>query len=308
MFPENLEPQVLYDASEHLLRAGGKRLRPFLVFKACEIVGGQRHDALPVAASIELIHNFTIIHDDIMDDDSKRRGVPTTHVLWGVPLAITAGDMLFAKAYEAALQSTIRPRQLLKILTCITHATIEICEGQALDVLFEKRSDVSENEYLAMVYKKTAALLKVAAESGALVGGGTGRQIQKLGKLATYAGLAFQVVDDILGITADETILGKPVGSDIKEGKRTILLIHALKHADDTQRQAILSVVGNREAKKDQIAHAIETISALQSIHYATDKAQTYIDKAKNQLASFPASSAKDILIDLCDYIVSRRY
>lgn len=308
MFTQAREPKAIYDASEHLIHAGGKRLRPFLALKACEIVGGQRADALPVAASIELIHNFTIIHDDIMDQDSKRRGVPTVHVLWGVPMAINAGDMLFAKAYEAVLRSRVPPRRLLKIIATITDATIGICEGQALDMLFEERKDVSEKEYLNMVYEKTAVLLEAAAKSGALVGGGTVLQVKRLGRLGGYAGLAFQMVDDILGLTADEKVLGKPVGSDIREGKSTILVIHALAHADKAQRKQILSILGNKDAEKDQILGVIQMIKSLGSVEYAAKKAEEYVAKAKAQLYSFPPSQSKDILIDLCDYIASRNY
>ena len=158
-FTQIREPQILYEASQHLIHAGGKRLRPFLTLKACELVGGRREAALPASVAVELIHNFTIIHDDIMDQDSKRRGVPTVHVLWGVPLAINSGDLLFAKAHAAVLQSSISARRLLKIVATFTDATINICEGQALDMLFEKNTEVSEKQYLNMVYKKTAVLL-----------------------------------------------------------------------------------------------------------------------------------------------------
>lgn len=302
-------PRDVYDASKHLIHAGGKRLRPFLTLKTCEIVGGRREDALPIATSIELIHNFTLVHDDIMDEDSKRRGVPTVHVLWGIPIAITAGDMLFAKAYEAALSArNIPPKRLIKILTTITSATISICEGQASDMLFEKSRGITEREYLDMVYKKTTALLEAAARAGATAGGGTSLQIRKLGNLAHYAGLAFQMVDDILGLTANEEVLGKPVGSDIREGKSTILIIHALEHANRNQSEHILFVLGNKEARAEQIRDVIHTIQSLGAIDYAAKKAETFIGKAKSQLSSFPSSPMKNTLIDLCDYIVSRNY
>lgn len=244
-----------------------------------------------------------------MDEDDKRRGAPTVHVLWGVPMAIIGGDMLFAKAYETALSArNVSPNQLLEIIATITSATISVCEGQALDMLFEKRKDISEEEYLDMVYKKTAALLEAAAKVGALTGDGTSTQVKRLGDLGRYAGLAFQMVDDILGLTADEKALGKPVGSDVREGKSTILVIHALAHADENQRGQILSVLGNKDAKNSQIKEAIRTIQSLGSIEYAASKAEMFIGQAKAQLAPFPSSPSKDTLIDLCDYIVSRSY
>ncbi len=308
-FADMREPKDIYDAARHPIKAGGKRIRPFLTLKSCEVVGGNREDAFPVAAAIELVHNFTIIHDDIMDADTKRRGAPTVHVIWGVPMAIIGGDMLFAKAYEVALgANTLSSKRLLKVVNTITDATINVCEGQALDMLFENRRDVTEDEYLEMVYKKTAALLEAAAEIGALAGGGTPAQVKKLGELGRCAGLAFQVVDDILGLTADEGALGKPVGSDIREGKSTILVIHALEHADLEQRKKILSVLGNRSADSSQMKEAIQTIQSLGSMEHAAGMAEEYIGEAKAQLSSFPSSPAKNTLIDLCDYIVARNY
>lgn len=312
MFSDFLQPKNLYDASKHLIDAGGKRLRPFLVLKSCELVGGRREEALPVASAIEFIHNFTLIHDDIMDRDEKRRGVPTVHVLWGIPIALVAGDMLFAKAYgviinSASAQKTSQKR-ILKVLDVVTKATISVCEGQALDMIFEGRKDVSEREYLDMIGRKTAALIEASTKSGSIIGGGKSLQVERLGNLGRYAGLAFQIVDDVLGLTADEKVLGKPVGNDLREGKRTIILIHALAKADGNQRKQILSVIGNREASQDKVKEVMKLIQSLGSVDYAVKKADDYVEKAKNQLSSFPSSPAKEILLSLCDYITSRKY
>ena len=243
-----------------------------------------------------------------MDGDDTRRGTATVHVLWGIPLAIIAGDMLFAKAYEITSRAKTSPHRLLKVLATVTDAAISICEGQTLDVLFEKRRDVSEKEYLDMVYKKTGALLEAAAKAGALVGGGMSHQVKSLGELACYAGLAFQIVDDVLGLTADEKTLGKPIGNDIREGKSTILIIHALKHANMSQRQKILSVLGDRTARPHQIKTIIQMIRNLGSIEYAIKKSETLIEEAKDKLSSFPPSQSKDMLLELCDYLTSRKY
>ena len=309
---EEVKPRELYDASKHLIDAGGKRLRPFLVLKSCEIVGGEAGVALPVAAAIEFIHNFTLIHDDIMDGDEKRRNVQTVHVLWGVPIAIVAGDMLFAKAYEILLRKIdlekVPSKRIIKVLEVAAEATVSVCEGQALDMQFEKRLDVSEEEYFDMTGKKTAALLQLAAKSGAIVGGGSPMQVSRLDKFAYYAGLAFQIRDDILGLTADEGVLGKPVGGDIRDGKRTLIIIHALAHADEVQRERILSVLGNREASLSEIEDAVETIQALNSIAYAAEKAEMLEEKAKLQLSSFPPTQIRETLLSLCDYIISREH
>ncbi|UCH37552.1 MAG: polyprenyl synthetase family protein [Candidatus Bathyarchaeota archaeon] len=309
LFAANPKPDAIYQASKHLINAGGKRLRPFLTLKTCELVGGRIEDALPIAASIELLHNFTIIHDDIMDNDKKRRGVPTVHVVWGTPLAITAGDMLFAKAYEAALSAhNVPPQRLIKAMAIITKATILICEGQTSDMLFEERRNVTEEEYLEMVYKKTAALFEAAAAAGSLIGGCTPSQQTKLSTLARSIGLAFQMVDDVLGLVGTESALGKPVGSDLREGKNTLLIIHALSQADDELRTQILDVLGNKTISEKQLKTMIRTIRSLGAVDYVVAKAKAYTEVAKAQLSIFPSSPSKNVLIDLCDYIISRSY
>ena len=312
LFDDRLEPTKLYDASKHLIEAGGKRLRPFLVLKACELVGGEREDALPMAAAVELLHTFTLVHDDIMDSDAKRRGKPTVHTLWGIPIAISAGDMLYAKAYEAVLSSVrsnkVTPRRILKILSLITEATISICEGQALDIIFEKRELISEEEYFNMITKKTAGLLETSTKVGAIAGGGKAAQVRRLGRYAYYSGLAFQVIDDYLGITADEKVLGKPVGSDICEGKRTLILIHALTHATETERKQMYSVLGHEDATPTEIEEVSQIIHSLGSLEYAYKKAEQLVAKAKRQLSPFPPSQTKETLLNLADYILSRKY
>jgi geranylgeranyl diphosphate synthase type I len=302
-------PEELYKGSRHLVEAGGKRLRPFITLESCKLVGGDPEKALPMAVAVELIHNFTLVHDDIMDMDHLRRGVPTVHVLYGVPLAINAGDMLFAKAYEAALRSCSRGvplRKILSALEILTKTTIAICEGQTMDMAFEKRDDVGEEEYMVMIEKKTAALLVASAEAGAIVGGGSARQVRRLGRAIRASGLAFQIVDDVLGVTADEKVLGKPVGNDIREGKRTLILIHSLKHAGKRQRETLLKALGNRDATPEEIERAIETLKSTGSIDYALRKAGVLIRRAKRELEGFPPSETRDLLVALVDYIVAR--
>ncbi len=312
IFTRENKPEELYTASRHLMEAGGKRLRPFLVLKSCEIVGGEIEVALPVATAIEFIHNFTLIHDDIIDNDDKRRSVKTVHVLWGIPIAITAGDMLFAKAYEVVLHNIdfkkVTSKRLLRILDAITKATILVCEGQALDILYERKVDVSEKEYFNMIGKKTSALLQLAAKSGAIIGGGRYSQVKKLDKFAYYAGLVFQVMDDVLGLIGDEKVLGKPIGSDIREGKRTLITIHALAHANNNQRKRILSGLGNKKASLSEIEYIKQTFRSLKSIDYAIKKAKMLQKKAINNLLSFPPTPTREALLNLCEYFITREY
>jgi len=306
------EPKLLYQAARHIIDAGGKRMRPYLVLKSCKLVGGKEEEAIPTAAAIELLHTFTLIHDDIMDQDEKRRGIPTVHIKWDVPTAIVAGDLLFAKVYETITQFTDPSRvpreRILQVLRCVTVATIAICEGQTLDMTFERRKTVSEDEYFRMIQAKTAALFEASTRSGGIIGGAKKRQIEHLGKFGHYAGIAFQLIDDVLGLTADEKVLGKPVGSDVREGKRTLIIVHTLEHASEDQRRRILETLGNRSASLKQIQEVIALAHSLGSISYAEKRAREYIEKSKGALAVFPDTEDKEDLISFADLITARKY
>jgi len=308
----NGEPQLLYRASRQIIDAGGKRLRPFLVLKSCRLVGGSEKDAIPTAAALELLHTFTLIHDDIMDEDEKRRGVPAVHTQWGVPIAIMAGDLLFAKVYEAITKYTdpkhVTPKRILQVLKEISEATITLCEGQTRDMMFETKETVSEEEYLEMIKGKTAALFETSARCGGILGGATKRQVDCLGEFGQYSGIAFQVIDDILGLTADEKVLKKPVGNDVREGKRTLMVVYALEKAPESQRKTILETIGNKDASSEKIQEIISLIESLGAIDYAKRLAEKYIERAKEALAGFPASEDKEALISLSDLIFGRQH
>ncbi|MEM3040783.1 MAG: polyprenyl synthetase family protein [Nitrososphaerota archaeon] len=307
LFPREMH-QELHKASTHLLYAGGKRIRPFLVLASCELVGGNPEVAVPFAAAIELVHNFTLIHDDIIDRDKLRRGVATVHTLYGTPMAILAGDTLFAKAFESlmAAAGSVPPKRLLKAVDVMTKATIKVCEGQAMDMEFAHRLKVSEREYLMMIGKKTAALMVAASEMGAIVGGGTPLKVNRLRKAMEAAGLAFQMVDDILGLSADEQKLGKPVGSDIREGKRTLITIYGLNHAGRAERELIFRALGNSDATQEEIREAVDVLTRLGAINYVSLRAEAYRQKAKNELKKFSPSPVRESLLALVDYIVAR--
>ena len=306
------EPTVLYRAARHIVDAGGKRLRPYLVLKSCRLVGGREEDAIPTAAALELLHTFTLIHDDIMDEDEKRRGLPTVHTQWGVSTAIMTGDLLFAKVYETITKFTdssrVPPKRILQVLRDISEAAVAICEGQTRDMMFEHKEIVSEDEYFEMIRAKTAALFETSARCGGILGGAKKSQVERLGKYGHYAGVAFQLIDDVLGLTADENALGKPVGSDIREGKRTLIIVHALKHASENKRKKILETLGNRSASPQRIQEIIDLVGSLSSINYAEEKAREYLGKSRKALVNFPATEDREDLISLADLIFARKY
>jgi geranylgeranyl diphosphate synthase type I len=302
-------PAALHEASRHLIEAGGKRLRPYLTVKACEAVGGDPAGAVPYAAALEILHNFTLVHDDIMDNDDLRRGHPTVHKTFGVPMAILAGDLLFAKVYDIMARHAptgVDAADVVRCIDCTTQATLTLCRGQALDMGFPDAKEVSEDDYVSMVGAKTSALFRACAQVGAILGGGSDEQVEALGGFAWDAGIAFQIVDDVLGLTSDEETLGKPVGSDIREGKKTLMVIHALKRASKRQREALMRALGVEEASEEATAAAVEALHASGSIAYAREKAAGYAEAACAKLDVLPDSGAKRDLRALVDYFVSR--
>ncbi|MCW4050594.1 MAG: polyprenyl synthetase family protein [Candidatus Bathyarchaeota archaeon] len=305
------KPKILYEASRHLIEAGGKRLRPFLTVKACEAVGGNPADAVPFAAALEILHNFTLVHDDVMDHDNLRRGNPTVHTKYGDAMAILAGDLLFAKVYDIMAKNAPASMSPIKVLSAIrktTNATLTLCEGQALDISFPDAGDVNSKDYILMVGAKTSALFSACAEVGATVGGASDEQIEALGRFAWDAGIAFQIVDDILGITADEKKLGKPVGSDIREGKKTLIVIHALENATPEQKKVLMSALGVEDASTESIEAAVKTLYDIGSIQSAVKVAEDYTKNALKMLDVIPDNPAKDELKSLVEYFVKRDY
>lgn len=304
-------PESLYRASRYLISAGGKRLRPYLVVKSCEAVGGLAKYAIPFAASLEILHNFTLVHDDVMDNDEIRRGKPTVHKLFGEPMAILAGDLLFAKVYQSVLDHApphMSAEDVVFALGKMTDAIILLCEGQALDISFPQAKDVTEEDYLYMVGGKTSSLFMACAEVGAIAGSASKAQVAALGRFAWDAGLAFQIVDDILGITADESKLGKPVGSDIREGKKTLIMIHALANANPEQSKVLEKAVGVSGASKEDINAVVKTLEEIGSIKYAKDVADRYAASAFANIEGVPDGPAKQELVDLVNYFVQREY
>ena len=297
--PDNLE-----EASVYLTRAGGKMLRPALTLITAEAVGGNRESALKSAAAIELIHTFSLIHDDIMDQDDMRRGMPSVHKVWGEDVAILAGDTLFSKAFEIIIGSEgTSSEQNNKALATVADACVKICEGQASDMGFEERFDVSEDEYMEMIFKKTGALKAAATKVGAIMGGASEEVIDAMYEYGRLIGLAFQIQDDYLDIAADEETLGKPIGSDIGKGKMTIIAIKGLASVDDGRLLEILKAENNSQ---DEIDEAVEILTNCGAIEYARNLAQESVVKAKEVLEILDDSSSKQILVDIADFVLER--
>ncbi len=215
-----VHPRGLYAAGRHLVDAGGKRLRPSMLLLAAEAVGGDPAAVVPAAVSIELVHNFTLIHDDIMDNAETRRGRPAVHVKWDEAGAILAGDTLYSKAFEILTASAAQPEEMVASVKMLAKTCAAICEGQWLDMEFERRDEVTEAEYLEMIEKKTGVLYGAAAWMGARLAAAPLEQAEGLERFGRLVGMAFQIQDDVLDLTAPAKVLGKPRGGDLAEGRR----------------------------------------------------------------------------------------
>lgn len=302
-----LEPESLYESSEYLIKAGGKKFRSALTLLCCQAVGGKPEKALKAAAAIELTHTFSLIHDDIMDNDDTRRGKPAVHKVWGEPLAILAGDSLFAKSFELLSQSAednIAYERVVDALQVLTNSCINICEGQALDMAFEDTFNVTKDEYMNMIYKKTGDLITASTTIGAIMGGASSNEIQALRTYGKQIGLAFQIQDDYIDLTGDESI-GKPVGSDLVEGKKTLMVVYALEKANKEDHDRLVELL---EANDESIIpEAMEILEKYGAINYARSKAYDCVIESKQALSILPDSDAKDALFKLADFVFTRK-
>ncbi len=297
-----VHPKELYVAGRHLVDAGGKRLRPSMLLLAAEAVGGDPEVVVPAAVSIELVHNFTLIHDDIMDNAETRRGRPAVHVKWDEAGAILAGDTLYSKAFEILTASEAKPEDMVASVAMLARTCAAICEGQWLDMEFERRDQVTESEYLEMIEKKTGVLYGAAAWMGARLSGAPAHQAEGLDRFGRLVGMAFQIQDDVLDLTAPAEVLGKPRGGDLAEGKKTLIMIHAMATG------AEIEIFGKRNATGQEIEAALKTLRASGSIDYARKKAVNLVSEGKEALAVLPDSDAKSLLLELADYMISRSY
>ncbi|SFT53083.1 geranylgeranyl-diphosphate synthase /farnesyl-diphosphate synthase [Methanosarcina thermophila] len=295
-------PEELYKASRYLVDAGGKRLRPAVLILAAEAVGSDLKSVLPAAVAVELVHNFTLIHDDIMDRDDIRRGRPAVHKIWGEAGAILAGDTLYSKAFEILSKVENEPVRILKCMDILSKTCTEICEGQWLDMDFERREKVSKAEYIEMVEKKTSVLYAAAAKIGALLGGASDEVAEALSEYGRLIGIGFQMYDDVLDMVAPEEVLGKVRGSDLMEGKHTLIIIDAF------EKGVKLDIFGKGEATQEETDEAVRILTECGSIDYVKNLAISYINEGKAKLDVLQDCPEKDLLLQIADYMITRKY
>jgi geranylgeranyl diphosphate synthase type II len=297
---------VLYEPIRYVLEGGGKRVRPTVLLLVAEAFGASVERALPAALAVEVFHNFTLVHDDIMDEADERRGRPTVHVKWDVGTALLAGDMMMGLSYDLLGEVEIAD---MEALYDVYHPMVEqLCRGQALDAALEEEADVSVEAYLDMIDGKTAALLSTAFELGAIVGGASTAEQDRLQRAGRLVGRAFQIQDDLLDLTADGDDWGKAVGGDLVTGKKTFLTLRALERAEGEEYEWFARIVTDRGLPKTDVTEARERMARLGVFDDARDAVQRYTDRAREQLQVLPEGHSSTSLRWLIDQMEARSY
>ncbi|HEX8598713.1 MAG TPA: polyprenyl synthetase family protein [Chloroflexia bacterium] len=328
------KPQDIHDALFTYLQRRGKALRPLLVLLCCGAVGGDEDQALPAAAAVEVFHTWTLVHDDIIDRDDTRRGRPTVHAMYrshamtahgheepdaahyGTSVAILAGDLQQAWTYGLLADLAHRGVSLPLVLELIDRMagdlTPGLLEGEMLDVQYSlmPAEELDEDRILHMLTMKTGTLLEYAAWCGAKIGLGVAPDpyglAANLGRFASLCGTAFQLHDDLLGLTADESRLGKPVGSDIREGKRTLMVYKALNRASELERRVLLATLGKTDALPSEVEQVLAILNSTGACDEVAALARGYVDQALTLLDSVPASEYRELLRSWALFLLAR--
>lgn len=300
----NRKPLSLYKPCEYAITGGGKRIRPFLVLISAKAVGGSFNQVYNAAISVELFHNFTLVHDDIMDNSDLRRGRLTVHKKFDLSTAILTGDNLIALAYENLLKDC--SKNIHQIVLTFTKGILEVCEGQSLDKEFELRKEVSLKEYKKMIYKKTAALIKMSCSIGARICSEDELFIKIVENYGKNLGMAFQIQDDLLDITGDEKKLGKKTGSDLIEGKKTYLFLKALEKAKKDDKNKLLNVIYNKGIKPEEVESYKKIYEKYNILEDAKKEIIHYTNLALKNLNMLPDYEGRELMKWLANILAGR--
>jgi len=303
-------PVTLYEPCRYVLENGGKRIRPVLTLIASGLCGGDPEEALPAALSIELIHNFTLVHDDIMDEAISRRGRDTVHVKWDRSTAILVGDMLYAEAFQQLFQYASHPAdRFLPMNQILLRSVRTVCEGQALDMELEQAVEqVHVSEYMNMIEGKTSALISGALMMGGVVAGVSGRELEWLDALGRTLGVAFQIQDDLMDAVADPDKFGKTLGGDIREGKKTFLLLTALESGNEVEIQELTRLMSRSNRSDAEVDRVIGLFGKTGSIRRAEERIEREYGAAIELVNRFDDSIYKEDLISLVHFLIDREY
>ena len=294
------EVEVITDIARYLIAGGGKRIRPLLLLLSSKSLGSSSPSRIRLGAVVEMLHTATLVHDDIIDEADSRRGRPSSNTTWGNSKCVLAGDWLYMQSFSAALEE-----RNFRVLDLLISLTQQMVEGELLQI--QKLGHlINEEEYFDLIFRKTACLFKVSMQLGAAITSGQESWEDALGEYGRNLGLAFQIVDDVLDLTASEEVLGKPVASDLREGKATLAVIHALERGTGADREAIRTVLADRSFENVSHPQILEILHRHGSLEYAMDTACAYAEAARLSIADLPDSDAKRALLWVPGFVTSR--
>jgi octaprenyl-diphosphate synthase len=292
--------EAITEIGEYLRQGGGKRIRPALLLLSSKLFDYEGRGAIRLGAVVEIIHTATLVHDDIIDEAETRRGRPAANTQWGNSKCVLAGDWLYMQAFKVAVQE-----RNFRILDTLIELTQQMVEGELLQM--EKLGQlISLDEHFNLIYRKTACLFSVCMRMWAILGGASAEQEENLSQYGRNLGMAFQIVDDVLDLTASENVLGKPVASDLREGKVTMAVIHALQRCTPAERKVIETVVQDRIFGSETHAQVLAILDRHDSLDAAYAKAMQYADLARNAICSFPDNEIKRALLWAPEFVVAR--
>jgi len=294
------EVEVITDIARYLIAGGGKRIRPLLLLLSSKALGCHSASRIRLGSVVEMLHTATLVHDDIIDKADVRRGRPSSNTTWGSAKCVLAGDWLYMQSFQTALEE-----RNFRVLDLLISLTQQMVEGELLQM--QKLGHlINEEEYFDLIFRKTACLFKVSMQLGAAITPGREDCEETMGEYGRNLGLAFQIVDDVLDLTAAEDVLGKPVASDLREGKATLAVIHALERGTGADREAIRTVLAERSFTAVSPAQILEILHRHGSLDYAMDTACAYAEAARLSIADLPASDAKRALLWVPGFVTSR--
>jgi octaprenyl-diphosphate synthase len=294
------EVRAITDIGSYLRAGGGKRIRPALLLLSAKLMTYHGTGAVNLGAVVEIVHTATLVHDDIIDEAEIRRGRPSANTTWGNARCVLAGDWLYMQAFKLALQE-----RNLRVLDVLIALTQQMVEGELLQM--EKLGKaISREEHLELIYRKTACLFSTSMRLGAILGRATPQQEEALAEYGRNLGMAFQIVDDVLDLTATEEVLGKPVASDLREGKATYAVIHALERCSEDERHTIQRVLDSRSLDGTTPDQILDILNRCGSVTAANDAAAAYAATARNAICSFSDSEFKRVLLWIPDFVVER--
>ena len=302
-FRKDLESDVplIRKVGEYVLASGGKRVRPALLLLAARLCGYSAEKAVPLASVIEFIHTATLLHDDVVDSATLRRGIASANTLWGNEASVLVGDFLFSKSFS--LMVGVGSLDILKVLS---DATTVIAEGEVMQLLCTGELDLTEERYIGVVRSKTAILMSAACEAGAILGAVSADKQRALADFGMDLGIAFQLMDDTLDYIATEEEFGKSIGHDLEEGKITLPLIHTLRCCTDDERSSIAAVIEKEEMTLEDFRHVSALVKRYDGITYAVDTARSHIVSCRDRLDIFEVGPVRTALLQLADYVVTR--